>query len=110
MPVEAVNEMRANFAIPELDDGFTNLEWPELPESDARAMINEIRSGGSIWKRRNPGAGKGSQPRREDPINDINNSNKIDDVGKQFVEQNKLFVEAMAAAILRMHGHGGSTP
>merc|ERR1719471_2671390 len=56
VPVNAVNEMRANFAAPELEDGFTSIEFPELPERDARSMINEIRTGGSDWKRRNPGA------------------------------------------------------
>merc|ERR1712039_806021 len=55
VPVEAVNEMRANFVAPELDDGFTELEWPELPESESRQMIVQIKSGGSDWTRRNPG-------------------------------------------------------
>lgn len=63
VPVEAVNEMRANFAAPELEDGFTDLEWPELPERDARAMMREIQQGGQDWRRRNPGAGKGQQPK-----------------------------------------------
>merc|ERR1719428_224758 len=49
VPVDAVNEMRANFAVPEHDDGFTEIEWPELPEREARQMINEIRNGGMEW-------------------------------------------------------------
>merc|ERR1711981_761779 len=36
VPKEAVNTMRANFVAPEVDDGFTELEWPELPERDSR--------------------------------------------------------------------------
>ena len=44
VPVEAVNEMRANFSIPTLDDGFTKLEWPELTEFDALPMILKSRS------------------------------------------------------------------
>jgi heterogeneous nuclear ribonucleoprotein U-like protein 1 len=56
VPVEAVNQMRSNFACPELEDGFTELEWPELPETDARQMVTQIRAGGGDWARRNPGA------------------------------------------------------
>merc|ERR1719343_997589 len=52
VPVSAVNEMRANFVAPELDDGFTELEWPELPESEAREMIREIKGGGKGWMAR----------------------------------------------------------
>ena len=32
MPVDAVNGLPSNFVAPELDDGFTELEWPELSE------------------------------------------------------------------------------
>merc|ERR1712039_526728 len=37
VPVSAVNEMRANFVAPELEDGFTSIEFPELPEAEAKA-------------------------------------------------------------------------
>lgn len=60
VPVQAVNQMRANFACPELEDGFTELEWPELPETEAKKRINEIRDGGTDWRARNPGQ-KGAQ-------------------------------------------------
>eukprot|EP00401_Gymnodinium_catenatum_P028284 CAMPEP_0117530618 /NCGR_PEP_ID=MMETSP0784-20121206/38435_1 /TAXON_ID=39447 /ORGANISM="" /LENGTH=445 /DNA_ID=CAMNT_0005326965 /DNA_START=21 /DNA_END=1354 /DNA_ORIENTATION=- len=63
VPVEAVNQMRANFVAPDLDDGFTEIEWPELPEKDARQMIHQIKSGGLDWSRRNPSAGSGNQPK-----------------------------------------------
>merc|ERR1719453_882389 len=49
VPVEAVGQMRSNFVAPELDDGFTELEWPELPEREARQMIQEIKGGGKGW-------------------------------------------------------------
>merc|ERR1719343_1410949 len=62
VPVQAVNQMRANFVCPELEDGFTELEWPELPETEARQRINEIRDGGTDWRARNPGQ-KGQQPK-----------------------------------------------
>jgi len=62
VPVSAVNQMRSNFVAPELEDGFTELEFPEMPETDARQMINEVKSAGSDWARRNPGA-KGQQPK-----------------------------------------------
>lgn len=32
VPVDAVNGLPSNFVAPELDDGFTELEWPELSE------------------------------------------------------------------------------
>ncbi|CAK0879959.1 unnamed protein product [Prorocentrum cordatum] len=54
--------MRANFVCPELEDGFTELEWPELPETEARKRITEIREGGTDWRARNPGQ-KGQQPK-----------------------------------------------
>eukprot|EP00928_Gymnodinium_smaydae_P071831 TRINITY_DN55313_c0_g1_i1.p1 TRINITY_DN55313_c0_g1~~TRINITY_DN55313_c0_g1_i1.p1 ORF type:complete len:514 (-),score=94.72 TRINITY_DN55313_c0_g1_i1:180-1637(-) len=56
VPVQVVNQMRANFAAPDLDDGFTELEWPELPEKDSRDAIWQIQNGGSDWARRNPSA------------------------------------------------------
>lgn len=63
VPEEAVYEMRANFTCPELKDGFTALMFPELPEKDSRQMIKTIADKGWEWKRRNPGAGKGNQPK-----------------------------------------------
>lgn len=59
VPVEAVNQMCSNFVAPEVDDGFTELEWPELPEKDARDTIWKVKNGGLDWARRNPGAGSG---------------------------------------------------
>mmetsp|Transcript_20137 Transcript_20137/g.55482 ORF Transcript_20137/g.55482 Transcript_20137/m.55482 type:complete len:503 (-) Transcript_20137:305-1813(-) len=55
VPVQAVNQMRANFVAPELEDGFTDIVYPEVPEREAREMIGKIKSGGSDWQRRNPG-------------------------------------------------------
>merc|ERR1719486_244932 len=63
VPVEAVNQMRANFVAPELDDGFTHLEWPELPEREACQQIREIKGGGKGWAARNPNAGSGNTPK-----------------------------------------------
>merc|ERR1719188_431415 len=62
VPVDAVNQMRANFVAPELEDGFTHVEWPELPERDARERISSIKGKGGDWARRNPGM-KGNQPK-----------------------------------------------
>merc|ERR1719396_296966 len=45
VPVSAVNQMRANFVAPELEDGFTVLEFPELPERDSREHIKNIKTG-----------------------------------------------------------------
>eukprot|EP00929_Paragymnodinium_shiwhaense_P109149 TRINITY_DN754_c1_g1_i2.p1 TRINITY_DN754_c1_g1~~TRINITY_DN754_c1_g1_i2.p1 ORF type:complete len:480 (-),score=107.02 TRINITY_DN754_c1_g1_i2:208-1566(-) len=58
VPVEAVNQMRANFVAPELDDGFTELEWPELPDREARGMIASIKQAGQEWQK-NPWAATG---------------------------------------------------
>eukprot|EP00928_Gymnodinium_smaydae_P060791 TRINITY_DN4458_c1_g1_i1.p1 TRINITY_DN4458_c1_g1~~TRINITY_DN4458_c1_g1_i1.p1 ORF type:complete len:490 (-),score=122.74 TRINITY_DN4458_c1_g1_i1:237-1706(-) len=63
VPEAAVNQMRANFVAPELDEGFTELEWPELPEKEARDMIWTIKSEGGSWARRNPNAGSGNTPK-----------------------------------------------
>lgn len=62
VPVQAVNEMRANFVAPELEDGFTELEWPELPEREARERIQAIKGGGKGWQQRNPGQ-RGPEPK-----------------------------------------------
>merc|ERR1712151_986430 len=63
VPLEAVNQMRANFVAPETDDGFTELEWPELPEKDSRDAIWNIKSGGQNVMARNPGAMQGQVPK-----------------------------------------------
>merc|ERR1712072_1326403 len=63
VPVAAVNQMRANFVAPDCEDGFTELEWPELPETDARDAIWNIKSGGQDWSRKNAGAGQGNIPK-----------------------------------------------
>merc|ERR1719272_1017431 len=60
VPAHAVSQMRANFVAPELDDGFTELEWPELPEPEARDAIWNVKNGGQQWAARNPGAGQGN--------------------------------------------------
>merc|ERR1740120_237801 len=62
VPVHAVQQMRANFVAPELEDGFTVLEFPELPERDSREAIGGIRGQGGDWKMRNPGQ-HGQQPK-----------------------------------------------
>jgi len=64
VPVEAVNQMRANFIAPELEDGFTEIEFPELPEKDAREMIGKIKYHGSSWQQKNPWAGSGIAPKQ----------------------------------------------
>merc|ERR1719262_518691 len=55
VPVEAVNEMRANFVCPELEDGFDEIEWPELPEKESREMVGAVKGAGKDWRMRNPG-------------------------------------------------------
>ena len=52
---KSANELRAKFDAPELNDGFTHLEWPELLESDALSMIDFNRWIGLDWKSRNEG-------------------------------------------------------
>eukprot|EP00927_Polykrikos_kofoidii_P037758 TRINITY_DN3197_c0_g1_i6.p1 TRINITY_DN3197_c0_g1~~TRINITY_DN3197_c0_g1_i6.p1 ORF type:complete len:494 (+),score=92.90 TRINITY_DN3197_c0_g1_i6:64-1482(+) len=63
VPVNAINQMRANFVAPELDDGFTGIEFPELPEAEAREKIANLKNSGDEWKRRNAGADSGSTPK-----------------------------------------------
>merc|ERR1740121_2227776 len=47
--------MRSNFIAPELEDGFTDIVFPELPEGESRSAIGNIKHSGSEWARRNPG-------------------------------------------------------
>lgn len=63
VPLEAVGQMRSNFVAPELEDGFTAIDWPELPQKDALQRISEIRSQGMNWSRANPNAGNGGKPK-----------------------------------------------
>jgi len=56
VPVSAVTQMRANFVAPELEDGFTEIVYPELPERDSKEVINESRDWGQQVNRRNPGS------------------------------------------------------
>jgi len=65
VPLEAIGQMRANFAAPELEDGFTAIDWPEIPQKDAQQRISEIRSQGMNWSRSNPNAGNGNQPKSQ---------------------------------------------
>lgn len=59
VPVHAVEQMRANFVMPESGDVFNVLVFPELPERRSRAAIQNIESGGS---QRNLGS-SGREPR-----------------------------------------------
>jgi len=86
VPVEAVNQMCANFAAPQLGDGFTHLEWPELPERDARRAISDIQRAGSEWQRQNPNAGKGNAPKSRLESRDASSIGSGKGWGKQDVK------------------------
>merc|ERR1719401_16901 len=64
VPVSAVNQMRGNFVAPELEDGFSEVQYIDLPERDARQIIGDGKGWAQDWARRNPGAGTwGNNPK-----------------------------------------------
>jgi len=66
--VSAVNEMRAHFIAPQLEDGFTEISFTEFPEEEAREMIRQIRIDGLEWLRANPSKMK----KKVKPVNGSN--------------------------------------
>jgi len=109
VPDNAVKEMRANFIAPELDDGFTELEFPELPETEARQMITQIRNGGMEWKRRNPGAGSwGNQPKSRIEMRDGSTVGSGKGFGKGIKKEAVVFVPPRDSRDRSRspHGHG----
>ena len=88
MPYQFAFEMRAQFCIPALDEGFTILAWPEIPESKAHAMINEFRRNGLEWKRGLHGR-LGNKPKRDVPY-DFTKPNPPENECQLFVEGNQF--------------------
>lgn len=46
---EAMMDMRKAFMAPEIEDGFSEIVWPEYPEKSALDMIGRIKAGTSGW-------------------------------------------------------------
>ncbi|CDJ41425.1 SPRY domain-containing protein, putative [Eimeria tenella] len=55
VPVAAVMDMKAAFALPSTDDGFTVIDYVEMPESESRREIRRINEEGRAFKANNPG-------------------------------------------------------
>ncbi|OEH80029.1 spry domain-containing protein [Cyclospora cayetanensis] len=55
VPVEAVMDMKAAFALPSREDGFTVIDYVELPEAESRREIRRINEEGRAFKANNPG-------------------------------------------------------
>ncbi|CBZ51182.1 putative SPRY domain-containing protein [Neospora caninum Liverpool] len=62
VPVSAVMDMKAAFSLPAYDDGFTQIEYPEMPEQDSRHEVRRMNDEGRRFKRENPHA-SGNQPK-----------------------------------------------
>jgi len=62
VPEEAVMGMKEAFTKPQLSEGFTHIEYVEMPERDAAGMLRRYNDEGRDYKRRNPGKGKGNKP------------------------------------------------
>ncbi|CDI78118.1 SPRY domain-containing protein, putative [Eimeria praecox] len=57
VPVSAVMDMKAAFALPAFDDGFTVIDYVEMPEQESRREIRRINEEGRAFKANNPGMG-----------------------------------------------------
>jgi heterogeneous nuclear ribonucleoprotein U-like protein 1 len=67
VPLDAVMGMKQNFTKPHLDEGFTHIDYVEIPEHDAKHMIKKFNDQGWDYKRRN-GGGNGQKNRPEKPL------------------------------------------
>lgn len=47
--------LQAAFALPSTDDGFTVIDYVEMPESESRREIRRINEEGRAFKANNPG-------------------------------------------------------
>ncbi|PFH32052.1 SPRY domain-containing protein [Besnoitia besnoiti] len=56
VPVAAVMDMKAAFVLPSYEDGFTVIEYPELPEQESRIELRRINDEGRRFKRENQNA------------------------------------------------------
>ncbi|KAL8275905.1 hypothetical protein Esti_000167 [Eimeria stiedai] len=54
VPIEAVQQMKAAFQLPTLDEGFSVIDYVELPEAASREEIKGINAEGRAFKRDNP--------------------------------------------------------
>lgn len=60
-------EMKQNFTKPHMDEGFTHIDYVEIPEMDAKRIIKEYNDEGWDYKRRNGGGG-GNKNRPNKPL------------------------------------------
>jgi len=64
VPLDAVMGMKQNFTKPHLDEGFTHIDYVEIPEHDAKHMIKKFNDQGWDFKRRNGGGNKSARPNK----------------------------------------------
>jgi len=67
VPLDAVMGMKQNFTKPNMDEGFTHIDYVEIPEMDAKRIIKEYNDEGWDYKRRN-GGGQGAKNRPNKPL------------------------------------------
>ena len=63
VPEHVVWDMKAAFKAPSEREGFTVIDWAEMPEQDSKEQIEWCNKQGADFKRRNPGKGKGGKPK-----------------------------------------------
>jgi len=57
VPLDAVMGMKQNFTKPTFEEGFTDIDYVEMPEMDAGRMIKQYNDQGWDYKKRNGGSG-----------------------------------------------------
>ena len=104
LPLQFNCETRVNFDTPVLEEGFTILEWPELPESQARARITVIRREGFEWRQwmwgtaKNWSGVKGKKPKSDVPY-DFSKPNPPENECQLFVEGNQYHMRVRTSSI-----------
>jgi len=68
VPVDAVMSMKQNFSMPNPKEGFTDIDYVEIPESDAWKIIKQYNDQGWDFKRRNGGKGNGGGNKPNKPL------------------------------------------
>lgn len=68
VPIDAVMGMKQNFTRPQLEEGFTEIEYVEIPEHDANRIIKMYNDEGWDYKRRNGGGGGNRSNRPNKPL------------------------------------------
>eukprot|EP00397_Hematodinium_sp_SG-2012_P023410 GEMP01024318.1.p1 GENE.GEMP01024318.1~~GEMP01024318.1.p1 ORF type:complete len:487 (+),score=117.30 GEMP01024318.1:125-1585(+) len=65
VPEDAVMGMKQNFTMPQFSEGFTHIDYVEIPEQESRGVVRAFNDAGWDYKRRvGKGKGKGNKPQK----------------------------------------------